>query len=220
MKKFVIAAAGLVMTAGAFSVVNVSTAEAQVMQRGAPRGSYAQSCTGSYVNQGRLYADCRDMRGNMRETSIELARCSSEEIVNRDGRLVCGRFQGDFENGGRPSRPGGGWNDGRPGRPGGGWDDGRPGNGGWGRSSITVYRDSDYRGQSMSFREEVPNLRNMGMNDAISSIRLSRGAWEVCEDAYYRGRCEIVSGDMRNLANTGMNDRISSLRPARGGGRW
>ncbi len=72
----------------------------------------------------------------------------------------------------------------------------------------------------MSFREEVPNLRNMGMNDAISSIRLSRGAWEVCEDAYYRGRCEIVSGDMRNLANTGMNDRISSLRPARGGGRW
>jgi hypothetical protein len=160
------------------------------------------------------------MRGNMRETSIELARCSSEEIVNRDGRLVCGRFQGDFENGGRPGRPGGGWNDGRPGRPGGGWDDGRPGNGGWGRSSITVYRDSDYRGQSMSFREEVPNLRNMGMNDAISSIRLSRGAWEVCEDAYYRGRCEIVSGDMRNLANTGMNDRISSLRPARGGGRW
>jgi len=232
MKKFVIAAAGLVMTAGGFSVVNVSTAEAQVQTRGAPRGSYAQSCTGSYVNQGRLYADCRDRRGNMRETSIELARCSSSDIGNDNGLLVCHNHRGDFENGGRPGRPGGGWDDGRPGRPGGGWDDGRPGrpgggwnddrpgNGGWGRSSITVYRDSDYRGQSMSFRDEVPNLRNVGMNDAISSIRLSRGTWEVCEDAYYRGRCEIVSGDMRNLANTGMNDRISSLRPARGGGRW
>lgn len=208
MKKFVVAAAGLVMAAGGFSVVNVSSAEAQVQARGAPRGSYAQSCSGAYVNRGRLYADCRDMRGNMRETSIELARCSSEEIVNRDGRLACGRFQGDFENSGRPGRPGGGWND------------GRPGNGGWGQSSITVYRDADYRGQSMSFRNEVPNLRNLGMNDAISSIRLSRGSWEVCEDANYRGRCEIVRGDMRDLRNTGMNDKISSLRPARSGGRW
>src|SRR5690606_26738748 len=111
MKKFVVAAAGLVMAAGGFSVVNVGTAEAQVQARGAPRGSYAQSCTGSYVNQGRLYADCRDMRGNVRETSIELARCSSDEIVNRDGRLACGRVQGDFGNSGRPNRPGGGWDD-------------------------------------------------------------------------------------------------------------
>ena len=214
MKKFVIAAAGLVMTAGGFSVVNVSSAEAQVQTRGAPRGSYAQSCTGSYVNQGRLYADCRDRRGNMRETSIELARCSSSDIGNDNGLLVCYNHRGDFEDNGRPGRPD------RPGRPGGGWDDGRPGNGGGGRASITVYRDANYRGESMSFREEISNLRNSGMNDAISSIRLSRGAWEVCEDAYFRGRCEVVSGDIRNLANTGMNDRISSLRPARRGGRW
>ena len=53
-----------------------------VQQRVAPRGSYAQSCTGAYVNQGRLYADCRDQRGQPRGTSIELARCSSAEIAN------------------------------------------------------------------------------------------------------------------------------------------
>lgn len=208
MKKFVIAAAGLAMTAGGFSAVGVTSAEAQAQTRGAPRGSYMQSCTGSYVNRGRLYADCRDMRGNMRETSIELARCSSDEIVNRDGRLVCGRFQGDYENSGQPGRPGGGWDNDRPGQ-----------GGGWGQSSITVYRDADYRGQSLSFREETPNLRAVGLNDAISSIRLSRGAWEVCEDANYRGRCEIVRGDIRDLRSTGLNDRISSLRPARSGGR-
>ncbi|MBN9480490.1 MAG: hypothetical protein J0I52_09650 [Bordetella sp.] len=211
MKKFVIAAAGLVMAAGGFSVVNVSPAEAQAQARGAPRGSYAQSCSGSYVNQGRLYADCRDRRGDMRETSIELARCSSSDIGNDNGLLVCANHRGDFESGDRPGRPGGGWNDGRPGQGGGQ-------GGGWGASSITVYRDADYRGQSMSFREEVPNLRNLGMNDAISSIRLSRGSWEVCEDADYRGRCEIVRGDVRDLRNTGLNDKISSLRPARGGG--
>lgn len=214
MKKFVVAAAGLVMAVGGFAVVNVGAAEAQVQTRGAPRGSYAQSCTGSYVNQGRLYADCRDRSGNVRETSIELARCSSSDIGNDNGLLVCYNHRGDYEDN-RPGRPG------RPNRPGGGWDNNRPGQGGgWNQSSITVYRDANYRGQSMTFREDVPNLRSLGMNDAISSIRLSRGTWEVCEDANYRGRCEIVRGDIRDLRNTGMNDKISSLRPARSGGRW
>lgn len=67
-------------------------------QRVAPRGSFADSCSGSYVNQGRLYADCRDTRGNVRGTSIELARCSSSDIGNDDGRLVCHNVRGDFEN--------------------------------------------------------------------------------------------------------------------------
>ena len=72
----------------------------------------------------------------------------------------------------------------------------------------------------MSFREAIPNLRNSGLNDAISSMRLGRGSWEVCEDANYRGRCEVINGDVSNLARSGMNDRISSLRPARRGGNW
>ncbi len=41
-------------------------------ERVAPRGDYRDSCSGEYVNRGRLYADCRDRRGNVRGTSIEL----------------------------------------------------------------------------------------------------------------------------------------------------
>ena len=175
-----------------------------VQQRVAPRGSYAQSCSGAYVNQGRLYADCRDLRGQLRGTSIELARCSSAEIANRDGLLVCGAVRGSYEDS-RPGYPGA---PGRPDRPGDGW--------GGGRSSIIVYEDSDYRGRSMSFNNEVRNLDRTGMNDRISSMRL-RGRWEVCTDANFRGSCRVVSGDERNLASTGFNDRISSLRPAH---RW
>lgn len=211
MRQFAIIAASAVMAFGGAAAVPSGSAEAQVQARGAPRGSYAQSCTGSYVNQGRLYADCRDRRGNMRETSIELARCSSSDIGNDNGLLVCYNHRGDYEDNGRP----GGGNGNNPGWPGG------PGNGGgWGNNAITVYRDANYRGQSMTFRQEVPNLRNSGMNDAISSMRLGRGAWEVCEDANYRGRCQIIDGDVSNLGRTGWNDRISSLRPARRGGNW
>ena len=71
--------------------------------RVAPRGSYRDSCSGEYVNRGRLYADCRDRSGRVRGTSIELNRCGDHEIRNDNGRLVCGPWRGDFED--RPNRP-------------------------------------------------------------------------------------------------------------------
>ena len=173
-------------------------------ERGAPRGDYRDSCSGEYVNRGRLYADCRNNRGNIRETSIELNRCANYEIRNNDGLLVCGPNRGEYED-----RPGGGG--GRPDRPGGGW--------GGGRNSVTVFRDSEFRGASFRFDNEIPNLANTGFNDAISSMQF-RGEWEACTDAYYRGFCQTFRDDVRNLQRWGMNDRISSLRPVRGGGRW
>lgn len=215
MKKIALAAAGLMVATSGMMFVNVNPAEAQ--SRGAPRGSYASSCSGSYVNQGRLYADCRDRSGRVRETSIELNRCSSSDIGNDNGLLVCQNHRGSYEDGGRPggNRPG---DDNRPGRPG---DNYRPGAGGnWGNSSITVYRDSQYRGQSLSFRSEVTNLRSSGMNDAISSIRLGRGDWEVCTDANFRGDCRVISDDVRDLNRLRLNDKISSLRPARRSGGY
>ena len=174
-------------------------------ERGAPRGDYRDSCSGEYVNRGRLYADCRNNRGNIRETSIELNRCANYEIRNNDGLLVCGPNRGEYED-----RPGGGGG-GRPDRPGGGW--------GGGRNSVTVFRDSEFRGASFRFDNEIPNLANTGFNDAISSMQF-RGEWEACTDAYYRGFCQTFRDDVRNLQRWGMNDRISSLRPVRGGGRW
>lgn len=178
----------------------------QEPQRVSPRGSYSRSCGGDYVNQGRLYADCRDLRGNVRGTSIELNRCSSHDIRNDNGLLACGPVRGEYEdrrggNGGRGDRR-----------------DDRDNGGGWGRggrSAITVYRDADFRGASYSFNGEIANLGNTEFNDVISSMRF-RGEWEVCTDAYFRGQCQTFSDDVRNLDRWGMNDRISSLRPVRG----
>lgn len=163
-------------------------------QRVAPRGGYSLSCSDPYTNRGRLYADCRDMRGRLRGTSIELSRCGGEDINNNDGLLVCGRVRGDYEES-------------RPGRPG----------GGWGRSSIVVYENANFRGASREFTSEDRNLGRTPFNDRISSMRV-QGRWEVCTDAEFRGRCRIVEGDVRNL-NGGFNDSISSLRPVEGAWR-
>ena len=220
MKTLTFVAAGAVLAAAGFAAAP-QTAEAQ--SRGAPRGSYADSCTGSYVNQGRLYADCRDTRGGTRSTSIELSPCSSSDIGNDNGLLVCNGVRGDYEDrnnggGGRPGggNGGGGWGGGNNG---GGWGGGDNG-GGWGgnngRNGITVYSDSNYRGRSQSFRGEIADLGRSGLNDQISSIEVN-GAWEVCTDAYFRGNCQVITSSTRNLNNTGINDRISSMRPARRG---
>ncbi|KQY75229.1 beta/gamma crystallin-related protein [Brevundimonas sp. Root1423] len=192
----------LIEMLAAMAVVSGGAAPAQDYgTRVAPRGDYRQSCSGEYTNRGRLYADCRTNRGQIRGTSIELNRCSDYEIRNNDGLLVCGPNRGQYED-----------------RPGGGNGPGRPGGGGGGRGSAMVYRDADFRGASFRFDDEVANLASTGFNDAISSLQL-RGDWEVCTDAYFRGQCVIISNDVRNLRNSGMNDRISSMRPVRGGRR-
>lgn len=201
MKTIVFASAAMALIAGLTSVPQ--SAEAQ--QRGAPRGSYAQSCTGAYVNQGRLYADCQSTGNRVRATSIELNRCSSSDIANDNGRLVCGGFRGDFEGGGN-----GGPGNGGPGNGGPGWGGG---NGG-GRNSITIYRDANFRGASMTLQGAIPNLRSSGFNDNISSMQF-RGEWIACTDANFRGQCQTFRNDVRNLDRWGMNDRISSLRPSR-----
>jgi hypothetical protein len=154
-----------------------------------PRGDYQNSCSGAEVRRDRLYATCRSRSNQPRRSSIELNRCRNDEIRNDNGLLVCGSWRGQYEedNGGGP---------------------------GWGRQTITVYWDANFRGASTRFDSEVANLGSSGFNDQISSLQVE-GEWEVCSDAYFRGRCQTVRGDMRNLVLLGLNDSISSLRPVR-----
>jgi hypothetical protein len=173
------------------------------------------------VNQGRLYADCRDTRGNYRSSSIDLNACSSSDIGNDNGLLVCHNVRGSWENNGgwNGGNNGGGWNGGNNGGGWGGNNGGGWGGNGGGRNSITIYQDANFRGYSETLRGEIYDLGRSGFNDRISSMQMN-GSWEACTDANFRGQCQVFSGSVRNLDRWGMNDRISSLRPVRGGGRW
>jgi hypothetical protein len=83
---------------------------------------------------------------------------------------------------------------------------------------LTVFTDPGFRGNSATFREDVSNLQQVGLNDRVSSLRVARGeVWEVCEHANYQGRCQIVSGGESDLRGAGWNDIISSARRVRGG---
>jgi hypothetical protein len=78
---------------------------------------------------------------------------------------------------------------------------------------ITVSEDVDFQGTTMTFRDDVPDLRNVALNDRISSLRVAPGeSWEVCENVNYGGRCIVVSGSERDLRTRGLNDAITSMR--------
>ena len=82
---------------------------------------------------------------------------------------------------------------------------------------IVVFTDSDFQGESASFRDDTPDLVGYGLNDKISSIRIAPGeVWEVCQDIDYANRCQVINRSVTNLRSIGWDDRISSLRRVRG----
>ena len=81
------------------------------------------------------------------------------------------------------------------------------------RGGVMVFTDSDFRGESTSFREDAADLVAYGLNDKISSIRIPPGeTWEVCQDAKFQNRCQIITRSIPDLKSIGWDDRISSLR--------
>ncbi|MEP7306080.1 MAG: beta/gamma crystallin-related protein [Acidobacteriota bacterium] len=87
-----------------------------------------------------------------------------------------------------------------------------------GVGGITVSDDVNFEGTTATFRRDIPDLRDVFLNDRISSLQVAPGeSWEVCENTNYTGRCVVVSGAERDLRRRGMNDTITSLR--RVGGR-
>jgi hypothetical protein len=84
-----------------------------------------------------------------------------------------------------------------------------------GYGGITVFEHPDFRGDSVSFREAIPDLHAYDLNDRISSFEIDGNqAWEVCQDINFGGRCRVFDGTIDDLREDGWNDRISSVRPA------
>src|SRR5579862_7430734 len=65
-----------------------------------------------------------------------------------------------------------------------------------GAIGITIYAETNFRGANANFRTEAPDLRKVGMNDRVESIRIGRGEmWEACENINFGGRCQVFKGD-------------------------
>ena len=83
------------------------------------------------------------------------------------------------------------------------------------RAGLIAFRDIHFNGGDVRIDRDVPDLRKLGINDQISSIRVGSGVWLVCEDIYFGGRCITLDRDAPDLTRIDFNDRISSIRRLR-----
>jgi hypothetical protein len=105
---------------------------------------------------------------------------------------------------------------------------GRPNRGEFRADRVCVYQHVGFQGNSQCFDagDDVEDLRSIGWNDGISSIRVfGRIRAAFFEHADFQGERLIVDGDMSDLTQVGArgrgnwNDRISSVRVEGGRGR-
>lgn len=81
---------------------------------------------------------------------------------------------------------------------------------------MTIFADSNFRGNRVTLERDARNLSDFGFNDRISSVVIRSGTWQLCQDANFRGRCaELGPGEYRQLP---FNDSVSSIREISRGG--
>ncbi len=89
----------------------------------------------------------------------------------------------------------------------------------FGGNGITVFTDRDFRGNTQTFENDVPDLGSYGMDKKISSFRVGNNQeWQICDGKNYSGRCASVSGEEYDLGMNGWDNRIRSMRRTSGGG--
>lgn len=82
-----------------------------------------------------------------------------------------------------------------------------------GPAGITLYSDTNLRGQSVEITADTPNFNTIRFNDKARSVAVRGGVWLLCADASYGGRCEYVDRTTRNLGELGLSGAVSSARP-------
>ncbi|MCW5725377.1 MAG: beta/gamma crystallin family protein [Maricaulaceae bacterium] len=84
-----------------------------------------------------------------------------------------------------------------------------------GPMQITLFAGPNFTGRSVMLNAESTNLTRQNFNDQAVSIRIDRGAWEVCEHSDFRGQCVVLTQSVNNIAQVHprLNREISSVRP-------
>ena len=95
------------------------------------------------------------------------------------------------------------------------------------KASITIYQDSEFKGEKATIDKEIADLNKVKMgadgnfNDQISSIKIKKGTWKFFEhngfnkdEKWKDGKeWELAPGEYNDLKSKGIdNDSISSFK--------
>lgn len=193
--------------------------------------------SGRYLGSTLDYEDCR---GEITNENGRLSCYKGAPYGGYGNQGGYGNSGGSYGSGGWGPPPGGGYNNGGysgggynsggaysgGGYSGGGYNSGGGYSGGYGGGyggyerprarggSITLYDGLNFTGGAFPTSTEITNLPKQN-NDRTLSIKIGRGAWEVCTDKDFGGRCLILDKDVADLNRVGLAYAITSLRQVR-----
>ncbi len=139
-------------------------------------------------------------RGRVEVISSDWAQSGTKVVLEADGRRWSCMANDDGEVWALDPERGSGSSHGQGSHQGGG---------------VTLYRDTEFRGTSVTIHDDVSYLGDTRIgNDSLSSIRVSPGCrvW-IYRDANFEGRSVALDRDERELGRTAIgNDQASSLQ--------
>jgi hypothetical protein len=90
--------------------------------------------------------------------------------------------------------------------------------GNYGRGSIELFGQRDFRGASIRLERDTGNFHVIGFNDRASSVIVHDGTWVLCTDADYGGNCRTYPPGRYSDLGNGMDRLVSSARVVRARG--
>ena len=74
----------------------------------------------------------------------------------------------------------------------------------------TIYRDANFQGPAVTLTQADPNMR---LAWPVNSIKVVRGAWQLCSQPNYRGDCVTLTQSRPLISGLGRGNVLRSIRP-------
>jgi hypothetical protein len=80
-------------------------------------------------------------------------------------------------------------------------------------TDLSLFEREAFRGRQLMLRAATPDLADVGYQDAVASLVVRTGRWELCTEPAFKGHCAVFPQGEYRLLHGRFNGRVGSARP-------